>query len=207
MKEKSRVTHKEDGKEIVAQLDKLRRNVKKDRKDIKYDVSEPKTKYILAGVFIIVIVVLGAIALSNYSPGGNFNPDNNNGSTIQSYTSSCVNHQSLGAHFHVDLTITVNNVPKTIPANIGIVSDSCFRPIHTHDSSGHIHIELPKNSLLPEPRLSDFFAVWGEPLTSTVIWDYSGIITAKVDGFDYSGDLGSIVMVDGKNIDFFVSTT
>lgn len=82
----------------------------------------------------------------------------------------CVQHTGLGIHWHVQLNITIDSVPYTIPANIGIVSNTCYRPLHTHETDGVIHIELTS----PRPvYLRDFFEIWGQPFSSTRILGYT----------------------------------
>lgn len=85
-------------------------------------------------------------------------------------TDMCVQHTGLGIHWHVQLNITIDSVPYTIPANIGIVSNTCYRPLHTHKTDGVIHIELTS----PRPvYLRDFFEIWGQPFSSTRILGYT----------------------------------
>jgi len=70
-------------------------------------------------------------------------------------------HQDLSQHFHVILTITVDNVAEIIPANVGIIS-GCMAEVHTHDTTGELHIESgqPGKTF----KLGDFFAVWGKSI-------------------------------------------
>lgn len=66
----------------------------------------------------------------------------------------------LAVHHHFRLAILIDGRDQTIPDRIGIVGRDEADPIHTHDSSGLIHIESP----VPRDfRLGDFFAIWGQP--------------------------------------------
>lgn len=78
---------------------------------------------------------------------------------------SCVTH-SGGMHIHPKLTLRANGEVQEIPSNMGI-SPACMRPIHTHDSSGTIHVEFPRKH---DFTLLDFFKVWGKefPLDSAM---------------------------------------
>ena len=68
-------------------------------------------------------------------------------------------------HDHAHLTILIRGQIKTVPAFVGITATSiCW--LHTHDTSGIIHIEAGDNRTL---TLGDFFAVWRQPLSQTVI--------------------------------------
>jgi hypothetical protein len=88
----------------------------------------------------------------------------------------CVQHTGLGVHWHVQLAIAILGSPYTIPASIG-VGTSCMRPIHTHDTTGTIHIELPG----PRPvYIRDFFAIWGESFSQTRILSYVSDATYEI---------------------------
>ena len=68
-------------------------------------------------------------------------------------------------HEHAHLTIIVRGELRTVPAFIGITATSiCW--LHTHDTSGIIHIEAGDDRLL---TLGDFFGVWGQPLNKGVL--------------------------------------
>ena len=62
-------------------------------------------------------------------------------------------------HIHVLLHVYVNGKAVTVPANIGLdQSTATFSPLHTHDTSGIVHIESDR----PFPfTIGQFFAVWG----------------------------------------------
>ncbi len=64
----------------------------------------------------------------------------------------------LAIHIHPELYIEINGVSQTVPANIGL-NDVCERAIHTHDSTGQIHVEA---QVQREYILKDFYDVWGE---------------------------------------------
>lgn len=70
-------------------------------------------------------------------------------------------HQSIFAHIHMGLEITVDDQPEIIPANVGINS-TCMSELHTHDETGEIHVETVSVGRLDELTLTDFFAVWNK---------------------------------------------
>ena len=73
-------------------------------------------------------------------------------------------------HIHQHLTITVRGNPVTVPAGIGINQfERYISPIHTHDSSGTIHIESGTTDTF---TLGQFFDVWGVRLTADCIGGY-----------------------------------
>ena len=49
-------------------------------------------------------------------------------------------HQNLAQHIHQDLEIFVDDVPESVPADVGILP-TCMAELHTHDVSGKIHVE------------------------------------------------------------------
>lgn len=71
-------------------------------------------------------------------------------------------HENLALHIHPNLSVFVDGERETIPANIGILP-LCMAEVHTHDTSGQIHIETVDASRTF--TLSDFFAVWNTSLT------------------------------------------
>lgn len=101
----------------------------------------------------------------------------------------CVQHGGAGMHIHPHLTITVKGEPMEIPANIGI-EGSCMHPIHTHDSSGTLHLEFKKPRGV---KVGEFFEIWGKPL------DKQGA-TMTVNGQE-STEFGDYVMHDQDQIE------
>jgi hypothetical protein len=64
----------------------------------------------------------------------------------------------LAMHIHAHLQILVDGQPLTIPAGIGLTPTG-FLPMHTHDTSGLIHMESP---VVYDFTLQDFFVVWSQ---------------------------------------------
>jgi len=80
----------------------------------------------------------------------------------------CVNHGStISMHIHPIVLITINGEAQIIPADIGIDA-SCMKAVHTHDTSGKLHIEYPRQESF---TLGDFFANWGEVFKENQILD------------------------------------
>src|SRR6185369_5291791 len=71
--------------------------------------------------------------------------------------------EGTALHIHQHLDIYVNGRRVPLPAGIGIDElDGFISPLHTHDTSGVIHVESPKVETF---TLGQFFAVWGVRLT------------------------------------------
>lgn len=123
--------------------------------------------------------------------------------------------EGTAAHYHPLLVINVNGAQQRLPydpsqsADIGYINDPAFtnpnlycpnggiHALHTHDGSGVIHAELP-SGVKATPTLGNFFTIWGQPLSSTQVWNYSGRVTAQVTNMnsgsttDYSSDPSNI---------------
>lgn len=80
-------------------------------------------------------------------------------------------------HVHTHLSIFLNGEALAIPGNVGIHDQgaglpNCFYQIHTHDSSGKLHIEAEEAGTF---TLGQFFAIWGQSLTDTDVAGLTGM--------------------------------
>ena len=92
------------------------------------------------------------------------------------------------AHPHVHLDIFVDGQKVPIPAGLGLTRP--WSAIHTHSSSGIIHIETSEAGTTL--RLGQFFSVWGVRLDSHCLGIFcspSLNIRAYVDGKIWTGSL------------------
>jgi hypothetical protein len=103
-------------------------------------------------------------------------------------------------HEHAHLTIVMRGQLRPVPANIGITATQiCW--LHTHDSSGIIHIEAGDNRTF---TLAEFFGVWRQPLSQTVI-DGESVgsgesIQATVNQQPFPGSPETIALKDHQDI-------
>ncbi|MEC5201132.1 MULTISPECIES: hypothetical protein [Micrococcaceae] len=75
-------------------------------------------------------------------------------------------------HIHAHLVIYIDGKPVPVPANSGIsIADQLESPMHTHDTTGVIHIEASQPS--DTFTLGAFFDIWGVKLTATQIGGYT----------------------------------
>jgi hypothetical protein len=124
---------------------------------------------------------------------------------------SCNSTEQLVFHIHAHLAVYVNGAAKLLPPGVGIgpplqfqqtnagpfvVSGSCFSWLHTHDSSGVIHIESPVQRIY---TLGDFFDIWGQPLSATQVGPAQGAVTAMVNGAPFAGSPRDIPL-DAHNV-------
>ena len=87
----------------------------------------------------------------------------------------CLDHDGLARHDHAVLKIFIDGEQELIPANIGIMTDICneqgeeMHAVHTHDSSGRLHIESNEPIDIP---IGVFFDIWGYHFDETGIFEY-----------------------------------
>lgn len=153
--------------------------------------SKKKLFGIGTGVIIITVIVLILISESSSVNSTNMEPIG-----------------PLVLHIHPHLKIVVHGESIPIPANIGldpalwkdhslaIYSDypRGESPLHTHDTSGTIHVE---STVKRDYTLGEFFNVWGV--------DFSGYkVVASVDGNPIS-DYRNHVLKDGEQIELDIT--
>jgi len=103
-------------------------------------------------------------------------------------------------HIHPELRIVVDGQNVAVPKDIGIGVGGCERAIHTHDTTGQIHIEP---NFYQEFTLRDFFGVWGQPFSKDEVLgrraneEYE--IVMAVDG-GVSLEFENLVLRDKQNI-------
>jgi len=92
------------------------------------------------------------------------------------YLDHCVTG-SLAYHSHPNLAITINGQAVVIPVTFDA---SCPQPIHTHDSTGVLHIETDQKQ---NYTLGDWFLLWGHSANdkTLTIFNSTQIFNNKVD--------------------------
>ena len=90
-----------------------------------------------------------------------------------------------GLHWHPELAIFVKGEKQEIPANLGI--GAVHNPMHTHDSSGVIHLEFQGVVRKDDLKLGRFSEVWGKDfmeLGSSVKMTVNGEENAELQNYD-----------------------
>ena len=110
-------------------------------------------------------------------------------------STECLDHDGLARHDHVTLEIHVDGVQQTVESNIGIQTEVCYgsennmHAVHTHDTSGRLHIELNEAGDVP---LGVFFDIWGVHFNETGIFDYRTNSTHEMAMYVYqSGEVAT----------------
>ena len=108
-------------------------------------------------------------------------------------------------HIHQHMDIYVNGKRTTIPTGVGIYGDQFLTELHTHDSTGLLHVESPKRTF----DLGQFFAAWGVRLDKDCIGGYCKPDTPwriYVDGAEYTGDPGELQLKKHQEIAIVIGT-
>jgi hypothetical protein len=97
-------------------------------------------------------------------------------------------------HIHSHLDVYVDGRPVTVPAEIGIdLTRQQISPLHTHDTSGVVHIESPVKA---DFTLGQFMTEWSVPLSKDGIGTYKAgggkELHVYVNGKEQAGDPASI---------------
>lgn len=112
-------------------------------------------------------------------------------------------------HIHIHVAVYDDGVQVTVPAGIGVgrpwgfdgtgflANGSCFAWMHTHDTTGVVHIVTPQESRF---TLGQLFSVWGQPLGLGGAFNYSGDIAVLVDGRHIGGNPRAIPLTQYENV-------
>jgi hypothetical protein len=100
-----------------------------------------------------------------------------------------------GYHVHAVLRIYIDGKQIQVPEKIGIdTAEEYLAPLHTHDTSGIIHIESSE----PFPfKLAQFFTIWGVKFTNTQLGGYvagnGNVLSVYVNGKQVSNPVGYVM--------------
>jgi len=110
--------------------------------------------------------------------------------------------EGTAVHFHTHLDVLVDGKPVTVPADLGIAGTGALAELHTHDTTGVLHVEAPAKG--KEYTLGQLFQEWHVRLTATAIGglrDGGGrTLTAYVDGKKTPGDPARIALAPHREI-------
>lgn len=103
---------------------------------------------------------------------------------------TCQSSEQSGIHVHAHLSLYLNGKNVPVPTDIGVAPDgSCLYWLHTHDTSGVIHVEAPAGKSF---TLKNFLDIWKSQ------WQYPSELNQSsgwqvyVDGKQLNGDFHSI---------------
>ncbi|MDR4489773.1 MAG: hypothetical protein R2685_02570 [Candidatus Nitrosocosmicus sp.] len=123
-----------------------------------------KFKFPIVIAIFISSIILGIILTNVFN--------SSNGSNISSSPPidgiECGEMEQLGYHIHVHMDIFINGTHYSVPSLIGI-TNNCYYWLHTHDSSGIIHVESPVTKNF---TLEQFFQIWKNKYNNSEIFNY-----------------------------------
>lgn len=113
-----------------------------------------------------------------------------------------LSQEGTALHIHQHLDLYIDGAAVAIPAGIGINEQAQFiAEIHTHDTSGIIHVESPT---VQSFTLGEFFDVWGVRFSNECIGGYcnaeSKSLRVYVNGALYQGDPRAITLTPHEEI-------
>jgi hypothetical protein len=144
------------------------------------------TCIVIIGVLIGITTAVSAFSSSNNTATSDVNQLAPPVDNIQ-----CDAAEQLAFHIHAHLSIYIDGKAVPLPAQVGI-TNTCFYWLHTHDTSGVIHMEAPQVVTL---RLGTFLKMWRDQfpqlqyptqLSSTTGWKI------YIDGEPYNGNFNTI---------------
>jgi hypothetical protein len=151
---------------------------KRDNRANKIIRNRKMNKFIMIGVIVIVALIIGfAVTNIKFSSNANATPP------IDGI--KCEAMEQTIYHIHAKLNIFINGQNYTVPALIGI-KDNCFYWLHTHDTTGIVHIESPSNRTY---NLGEFFDIWKQKLSNNQILNHTASSTNPLN-----------VYVNGKKV-------
>jgi len=146
-------------------------------------MKKSSTLWWIIGIIILIGILFAWSGIAAHQKGA--------GQTTREVALSCTTDAATTFHIHPHLEININGEAVVVPADIGI-TNTCMHPIHTHDTTGTIHIESPVQR---DFTLGDFFAVWDKPFSKDQILDFKADATHTIT-----------VTVDDKPVDTFENT-
>jgi hypothetical protein len=106
--------------------------------------------------------------------------------------------EGTALHIHQHLDVYVNGKKVTVPALVGIDTAGQFlTQLHTHDSSGIVHVESPTQRSF---TLGQFFGEWGVKLTQNCLGRYCGSLHWWVNGKKLTGNPAQLVLKPHQEI-------
>jgi hypothetical protein len=132
-----------------------------------------RTWAIAGGIGVIVVALLlfaghtlaSGVGKSTAASGLVPTPKEAPGKVIDGVVGCGSTGMAPGYHVHMHLAMYDAGKPVTLPALVGFnYNHDCLYWLHTHDTTGIIHLESPNHLV---PTLGNFFDVWGQPLSAT----------------------------------------
>jgi hypothetical protein len=155
-----------------------------------------KRNRIIIGVSVLAVILIVAAAVffgNRNSSTASIADQGSNPAYPNVDNSVCQANEQVAYHVHAHLSIYINGQQVPVPQNLGIASDqSCLYWLHTHDTTGVIHVEAPSQQKF---TLGTFFKEWSQvfpQLQYPVQLSSSDGWKVYVNGKPYNGDFHNI---------------
>jgi hypothetical protein len=174
----------------------------------------PRSTWSRIGMAALLPALALAIALGiGLSRGSNNGANGGTGSTViwgassaglaarlRAHNLPLLSAEGTVLHIHQHLDIYVDGKHVRVPAEIGI-GGNFISPVHTHDTTGAIHVESP---VVKTFTLGQFFDAWGVRLGPSCIGSYcdkgAAQLRVYVNGHRFNGDPRSIALTEHEEI-------
>jgi hypothetical protein len=158
-----------------------------------------------AGAFVVVAGavagVVAAVSSSDHKATGaasssvDWAAPANTDAAVKAAGLTMLNAEGTAEHIHIHLDVWVDGQKVTVPQLVGInESAQTISPLHTHDTTGVVHIESP---VVKDYNLGQFMTEWGVPLNANQIGtdkvDATHTLKVYVNGKQASGDPSQLV--------------
>jgi len=157
----------------------------------------------------IQLVIGGVVGTPNWPEGDT--ATGGQGQQVQGL--NCMKALSPPFHHHAHLSLFVDGQQFAFPLGVGmfqpgkgksgyIYHQTCLYFLHTHDQTGILHME----SKTGQPfTLGTAFKLWGEPLSTTQVAQYTGAVSVYVNGtLDTTDPIAGVPLNPGDDITLVV---
>ena len=165
---------------------------------------------VIGAVIVVVAIVLAAKGPSGSTAVGAWPPDPPGlQQRLETAGLQVLTAEGQVQHTHQHLDVYVDGAPVAVPAGIGIDEVAqIIAPIHTHDSTGIIHVESP---VVRDFTLGELFEVWGVRFDAHCLGgtcDGNGrALSVFVNGQAVTGDPRALVLESHQEIVVAIGTT
>lgn len=182
------------------------------KREAELRAAQRRRRLLIGGAVALVVIIAGIAFFSLrgvLANGGQSNASSTPASSVDPTATAiasmpavglssiqCNSMEQLTYHVHAHVSIYINGQPATIPANVGIdQTQGCFYWLHTHDTTGVIHIEAPGPSNFV---LGTFFDLWKQKFSQLGYpqqLNQAGGWKVYVNGKLYNGDFRNVSLI------------
>ncbi|HEY7416650.1 MAG TPA: hypothetical protein VH593_15785 [Ktedonobacteraceae bacterium] len=186
-----------------------RREERRLKREAELRAAQRRRTLLISGVVALFVIAAGIALFSLRGALASGNPSSANSTPTSSVDPTataissmpavglsaiqCNSMEQLTYHVHAHVSIYVNGQPAEIPAGVGIdQNQGCYYWLHTHDTSGVIHIEAPGPNNF---ELGTFFDLWKQKFSQLGYpqqLNQSSGWKVYVNGQPYNGDFRNI---------------